>query len=71
MKTMVTSERPHAEFDQCAPSYAEQLEVKSGSATLTSMARVTKAGIHSVSDIHAMRHLISSSLHAASFADAT
>jgi 4-amino-4-deoxy-L-arabinose transferase-like glycosyltransferase len=37
VKTMVTSERPHAEFDQCAPSYADQLEVKSGSATLTSI----------------------------------
>ncbi len=28
MKTMVTGERSRAEFDQCAPSYAEPLEAK-------------------------------------------
>ena len=39
MKTMVTRERPHVEFDQCAPSYADQLKVKSGSAALTSIVR--------------------------------
>jgi 4-amino-4-deoxy-L-arabinose transferase-like glycosyltransferase len=39
---MVTSERPHAEFDQCAPSYAELLEVESEPATYPPMAKVTK-----------------------------
>jgi Dolichyl-phosphate-mannose-protein mannosyltransferase len=43
-KTMLTSERPSAEFEQCAPSCAEQFEVKSDSTTLTPMARVTKRG---------------------------
>ncbi len=41
---MVTSERPHAEFDQCAPSYAELLEVESEPATYAPMAKVTKRG---------------------------
>ena len=44
VNTMQTSERSRAEFDQCALSYAEQFEVKSGSATLTPTAKVTKRG---------------------------
>jgi hypothetical protein len=41
---MVTSERSPAELDHCAPSCAEQLEVKGNAGTLTPMARVKKRG---------------------------
>jgi hypothetical protein len=41
---MVTSERSPAELDPCAPSYAEQVEGKSDSTTLTLTAKVTKRG---------------------------
>ncbi len=44
MKTMVTSEEPRAEFDQCAPSYARLLEVESEPAKYAPMAKVTKRG---------------------------
>ena len=41
---MVTSERSAAELDHCAPSCAEQLEVKTTAATLTPTAKATKRG---------------------------
>ena len=44
MKTMRTSEGSRAEFDQCAPSCAGLLEVKSEPATHAPMAKVTKRG---------------------------
>jgi hypothetical protein len=44
VKTMQTSERSPAEFDQCAPPHADQLEDKSDSATHAPMAKVTKRG---------------------------
>ena len=44
MKTIVTSERPSAEFDQCPPSYAERLKTKSDPATHAPIAKVAKRG---------------------------
>jgi hypothetical protein len=44
VKTMVASERSRVAFDQCAPSYVEELEAKSDSTTHPPMEKVKERG---------------------------